>query len=41
MIDIGNDPVERGDYKEAEDPTLFKSQKTGRGPLKGDWMSNV
>lgn len=29
------------DYKENEDPSTFKSKKTGRGPLKGDWMKTV
>ncbi|KAL1453708.1 hypothetical protein WDU94_010024 [Cyamophila willieti] len=37
-IDIGNDPVSAGDYKETEDPTKFKSEKTGRGPLQGNWI---
>lgn len=38
-IDIANDPIIASDYKEAEDPKKFKSQKTGRGPLVGaDWM---
>lgn len=32
-IDIAHDPVDRRDYKADEDPTTFKSQKTGRGPL--------
>lgn len=41
-IDIANDPVASADYKEDEDPTKFKSQKTGRGPLVGkDWKHNV
>lgn len=41
-IDIANDPVVAADYKKTEDPTTFKSQKTGRGPLVGqDWMKNV
>ena len=35
-IDIANDKV--SDYKEEWDPTKFKSQKTGRGPIEGaDW----
>ncbi|XP_045597817.1 phosphatidylinositol transfer protein alpha isoform isoform X1 [Procambarus clarkii] len=34
-IDIANDPVKSSDYKPKEDPTKFKSEKTGRGPLKG------
>lgn len=41
-IDIANDPVASADYKEDEDPTKFKSQKTGRGPLVGkDWKHNI
>lgn len=41
-IDIANDPIANSDYKEDEDPTKFKSQKTGRGPLVGkDWKHNV
>lgn len=35
MIDIATDPVEK--YVEEEDPCKFKSQKTGRGPLKAGW----
>ena len=37
-IDIANDPVNAADYTKDEDPTLFQSQKTGRGPLKGNWI---
>ena len=36
-IDIANDAVNTADYKKDEDPTTFKSEKTGRGPLSGDW----
>ena len=36
-IDIANDPVDANDYKKDEDPKTFKSEKTGRGPLDGDW----
>jgi len=39
-IDIANDPVAAGDYKEEEDATKFHSEKTGRGPLIGkDWAT--
>lgn len=38
FIDIAVDQVEKKDYKEAEDPTLFRSQKTGRGPLAKNWQ---
>lgn len=42
FIDIANDTVAAGDYKEDEDPTKVKSQKTGRGPLIGpDWKERV
>ncbi|XP_017301021.2 phosphatidylinositol transfer protein alpha isoform [Diaphorina citri] len=40
-IDIGNDPVSAGDYKETEDPAKFKSEKTGRGPLTGNWIEKA
>lgn len=40
VIDIANDSIQSSDYKESEDPTKFKSQKTGRGPLVGkDWKN--
>uniref|UniRef100_A0A0A9YWM3 Phosphatidylinositol transfer protein alpha isoform n=1 Tax=Lygus hesperus TaxID=30085 RepID=A0A0A9YWM3_LYGHE len=41
MIDVGNDPVTSADYKASEDPTKFSSQKTGRGPLTGNWKDTV
>ncbi|GAB6026502.1 hypothetical protein CHUAL_012927 [Chamberlinius hualienensis] len=41
LIDIANDPVVSSDYKPSEDPSKFKSQKTGRGPLIGNWMKSV
>lgn len=41
-IDIANDTVAAGDYKPDEDPSKFKSTKTGRGPLIGpDWTKAV
>jgi hypothetical protein len=33
MIDIANDKIDSKDYKPEEDPKLFHSEKTGRGPL--------
>jgi len=33
--------VSRADYKTDEDPTKYKSEKTGRGPLSGNWKTNV
>lgn len=41
VIDIGNDSVSSSDYKEDEDPKKFKSQKSGRGPLCGNWIGTV
>ena len=40
-IDIANDAVNAADYKKDEDPKLFKSEKTGRGPLAGEWRGGV
>ncbi|KAG6557712.1 hypothetical protein Mapa_000477 [Marchantia paleacea] len=37
-IDIAMDQPER--YVEEEDPTLFASKKTGRGPLREGWQQN-
>lgn len=40
VIDITN-PVEKKDYKEEEDPTLVRSEKANRGPLKhGSWRDS-
>jgi len=36
-IDIANDNVASADFKKDEDPSKFKSEKTGRGPLTGKW----
>ncbi|XP_045171238.1 phosphatidylinositol transfer protein alpha isoform-like isoform X2 [Mercenaria mercenaria] len=41
-IDIANDPVSSKDYKKEFDPKIFKSEKTGRGPLDNkDWIKSV
>ncbi|XP_017775488.1 PREDICTED: phosphatidylinositol transfer protein beta isoform [Nicrophorus vespilloides] len=41
-IDIANDPVSANDFKADEEPSKFKSTKTGRGPLVGkDWKNKV
>ena len=40
VIDVVNDSCDPKDYREDEDPTKFKSDVTGRGPLQeGDWQS--
>uniref|UniRef100_A0A8C9IQ03 Phosphatidylinositol transfer protein membrane associated 1 n=2 Tax=Piliocolobus tephrosceles TaxID=591936 RepID=A0A8C9IQ03_9PRIM len=36
-IDIVRDAVAPGEYKAEEDPRLYRSVKTGRGPLADDW----
>ena len=38
-IDIANDAVDANDYKKDEDPKTYKSEKTGRGPLEGEWKA--
>ena len=41
-MDIANDAVSSGDYKSDEDPKLYKSAKTGRGPLNSPkWKDEV
>jgi len=41
-IDIAHDPVLSADFKEDEDPTKFRSVKTGRGPLTSpNWKNEV
>uniref|UniRef100_A0A1D1XFB9 Phosphatidylinositol transfer protein alpha isoform n=1 Tax=Anthurium amnicola TaxID=1678845 RepID=A0A1D1XFB9_9ARAE len=41
IIDVANDPIEPKDYKEDQDPALYHSEKTGRGPLKDDWIKKA
>jgi len=41
IIDVANDPIEPKDYKEDQDPALYHSEKTGRGPLKDDWIKTA
>ena len=42
IIDIANDKISPKDYKEEEDPKLFHSEKTGRGPLTDpEWQKKV
>ncbi|XP_041431438.1 phosphatidylinositol transfer protein, beta L homeolog isoform X1 [Xenopus laevis] len=37
-IDIADrSQINEGDYKANEDPAIYRSEKTGRGPLKQDW----
>lgn len=40
VIDIVNDQLSGSDYKKDEDPSKYTSQKTGRGPLAEDWISD-
>ncbi|XP_072311807.1 phosphatidylinositol transfer protein alpha isoform-like [Eucyclogobius newberryi] len=40
-IDIAADLDEPKDYKDDEDPTKFKSEKTGRGPLSPGWQKTL
>jgi len=38
MVDVAHDPIDQKDYKREEDPKFYHSEKTDRGPLKGDWI---
>ncbi|NWT59759.1 PITM1 protein, partial [Erythrocercus mccallii] len=40
-IDIVRDPISPGEYKPEEDPKLYHSSKTGRGPLGDDWLETA
>ena len=37
IIDIVKDPISSGDYRKEEDPKIFCSEATGRGPLDESW----
>ncbi|KAE8635061.1 hypothetical protein XENTR_v10002506 [Xenopus tropicalis] len=39
-IDIVKDPIPPHEYKPEEDPKLYKSIKTKRGPLSDDWIED-
>uniref|UniRef100_A0A3B3RAR6 Phosphatidylinositol transfer protein membrane associated 2 n=1 Tax=Paramormyrops kingsleyae TaxID=1676925 RepID=A0A3B3RAR6_9TELE len=39
-IDIVKDPIPPHEYKAEEDPRLYKSVKTKRGPLQEDWIED-
>jgi len=41
IIDIAFDSIDQSKYKPEEDPTLFVSEKTGRGKLEKDWRHNA
>ncbi|WKX98484.1 hypothetical protein Q1695_013847 [Nippostrongylus brasiliensis] len=38
VMDFVKDPISSNDYCTEEDPKLYRSQKTGRGPLNDDWV---
>lgn len=38
VIDVVKDQLYGGDYVRDEDPSSFKSEKTGRGPLNENWL---
>lgn len=38
-VDIAEAPSDLHEYEKETDPALFKSVKTGRGPLKMNWTS--
>ncbi|XP_076435238.1 phosphatidylinositol transfer protein 2-like [Babylonia areolata] len=40
IIDIVRDPISSSDYRQDEDPKLFRSTKTCRGPLEDGWRED-
>ena len=38
LLDFVKDPLPANDYKKEEDPRLYVSEETGRGPLTADWL---
>ncbi|XP_060117680.1 membrane-associated phosphatidylinositol transfer protein 1 [Heteronotia binoei] len=40
-IDIVRDPISPSEYKMEEDPRLYHSVKTGRGPLGDGWLESI
>uniref|UniRef100_A0A9J2PI88 DDHD domain-containing protein n=1 Tax=Ascaris lumbricoides TaxID=6252 RepID=A0A9J2PI88_ASCLU len=40
VMDFVNDPIASYDYAPDEDPKLYQSVKTGRGPLTEDWVND-
>ena len=40
LIDPIKDELSASDYSEEEDPLLYISQKTGRGPMKEAWLED-
>lgn len=41
VVDIANDPFDPAKYKAEEDPSLYVSEKTGRGKLGKDWIQTT
>ncbi|KAF0299117.1 Protein retinal degeneration B [Amphibalanus amphitrite] len=40
LIDVVRDQLGIGDYLREEDPRIYVSQRTGRGPLNDDWIQD-
>lgn len=40
VIDVVKDQLVGTDYVKEEDPTLYVSEKTGRGPLTETWLED-
>ena len=40
MLDFVKDPISTGDYRREEDPLLYVSSLTGRGPLTQEWVKD-
>lgn len=40
VIDVVKDQLYGADYVKEEDPKIYKSNKTGRGPLQDSWLED-
>jgi hypothetical protein len=40
LIDVVKDQLYGADYVREEDPKIYVSQKTGRGPLSDTWLDD-
>ncbi|XP_043940084.1 membrane-associated phosphatidylinositol transfer protein 1 [Protopterus annectens] len=41
VLDLVRDPISPNEYKPEEDPKLYRSIKTGRGPLNEEWLEEA
>eukprot|EP00731_Ephydatia_muelleri_P000210 Em0001g210a len=39
-VDMVNDPIQPNDYKQDQDPSLYRCERANRGPLAKDWKES-